>query len=197
MIVDQHQEFKIHSQVLEQEIEEHKQLTNALVTVNQNLQPIVLFDTVTRLANRRKFDEYLNSQWQALDKKKLPLSLLLCNFDFSSHENNSIKDEYLQHIAREIKTVVKRSTDLVARYTNQQFAVILCATDSKGAVYVGKLIRQKVEQFKLNNTQFPDSKNYSLHIGVATIVPSDKMTPKHLIDMVEKAIDRAKLSGTT
>lgn len=192
MIYDENQDFITYSQTLEQEIEEHRQLTNALVTAGQNLQPAILSNVVNKVANRRKFDDYLNSQWKTLDKKKLPLSLLLCNFDFSNQNNHAIKDEFLQKVAPEIQSVVKRSTDLLARYDDQNFAIILCSTDSKGAVHVGKLIREKVERFKLNNLQFQKDNSISLHIGVATIIPSDKLTPRYLIDMVEKAIYKSK-----
>ncbi len=57
------------------------------------------------------------------------------------HTDDHLKtDKCLQLLATEIKSVVKRSTDLVARYENKQFAVILANTDSQGAVYVGTLI---------------------------------------------------------
>lgn len=88
------------------------------------------------MANRKKFDEYLNLQWQKLSREKSPISLLLCNVDFFEnflHADDHLKtDKCLQLLATEIKSVVKRSTDLVARYENKKFAVILANTDSQG-----------------------------------------------------------------
>jgi diguanylate cyclase (GGDEF)-like protein len=185
-ISQQKQEITIYNQQLEKEKEEHKRFTKSLVTANQNLQSVVLLDAVTRVANRIKFDEYLNFQWQKLAREKSPLSLLLCNLD-----DNLTADDCLQQIATEIKSVVKRSTDLVARYENENFAVILPSTDSKGAVYVAKLIQEKVDSTKINHPQFRENKSFIFRIGVATVFPSVKMTPNSLIDMVEKAIDNA------
>ncbi|WP_353929684.1 diguanylate cyclase [Okeanomitos corallinicola TIOX110] len=197
IIYDQNQQLINYHQTLGKQMDEHKHLTNALVSVNQSLQPVILFDTITRLANRKKFDEYFNSQWKKLDTKQLPLSLLLCNFDFSQNINNAKKDQILQQLAQAIKSVVKRSSDLVACYENNKFAVILPSTDSKGAVYIGKLIREKIEQVKLDHPQLTGNKDFNLSIGIATIVPSKKMSPQSLIELVEQAIRKAKVSGKT
>jgi PleD family two-component response regulator len=49
------------------------------------------------------------------------------------HADDQLKiEKCLQLLATEIKSVVKRSTDLVARYENKKFAVILANTDSQG-----------------------------------------------------------------
>ena len=168
--------------------------TQPLAPFYDNSLPIMFLDAVTKVANRRKFDEYLNYQWKELDSKQLSLSLLLCHFDLSEfdHDLNRYKqDQVLQEIAAAIKQVVKRSTDLVARYENNTFAVILSRTDSKGAVHVGKLIREKIDKVK-TDTELEDKKSFSLNIGVATVVPSDKVTPKSLISLVEKAIQKSK-----
>ncbi|MFM2064944.1 MAG: hypothetical protein RLZZ507_4615 [Cyanobacteriota bacterium] len=198
-IYQKKQVITTYNQQLEQEKEEHKSLIQALTTTNQHLRPVIKLDPLTRVANRKIFDEYLNLQWQKLARQKLPLSLLLCNLDSLNKDNHANKhldanltaDNFLQQIATEIKLVVKRSTDLVARYENENFAVILPSTDSKGAVYVAKLIQEKVDNTKINHPQFRENKSLILRIGVATVFPSINMTPNSLIDMVEKAIDNA------
>ncbi|NET00173.1 MAG: diguanylate cyclase [Sphaerospermopsis sp. SIO1G1] len=182
-------------QPLGKKMDEHRQLINDLVSSNQSLQPVMIFDPVTQIAHRKTFDEYLNIQWKQLDKEQSPLSLLLCNFDFSLQIDNTLQDKILQQVAQVTKSITKRSGDFVARYENYKFAIILPKTDSQGAIYLGKLMREQVEQVKLNNPELTDGKNFSLSIGVATIVPSKKMIPQSLIDLVEQAIYKSKLSG--
>ncbi|TAE61457.1 MAG: diguanylate cyclase [Nostocales cyanobacterium] len=195
VINNNNQPLNKHNQPLTKEMDEHIKFTNTLVSANQNLQTVITFDPVTKVANRKTFNEYLNSQWKKLEKKQIPLSLLLCNFDFYEKIDNSLKDQILKELAQNIKSVVKRSTDLFARYDNNKLAVILPSTDSKGAVYLGKLIREQVEKVKINYPQLQGDKNFNLNIGVATIVPSEKMTPQSLIELVEQAIRKAKASG--
>ncbi|MBD2291929.1 response regulator [Anabaena sphaerica FACHB-251] len=201
IVYQKHLEIIAYNQRLDQEKEEHKRFTKALITANQNLQSVVLVDAVTKVANRRKFDEYLNLQWQKLASEKLPLSLLICNLDFANNYNNAdidlTADNFLQQIATEIKSEVKRSTDLVASYENEKFAVILPNTNSQGAVYVSMLIQKKVNSLKINNTPFIENDFLTLAIGVATIFPSVKKTPKTLIHMVEKALNFEKIQRTT
>ncbi|WP_413171991.1 diguanylate cyclase domain-containing protein [Anabaena azotica] len=196
MIEQKNREIIAYKQQLEQAQYEYNRFTKVLVTANQDLQSGVLLDPLTRLANRKKFDEYLNLQWQKLAREKSPISLLLCNVDFLKNcidaDDHLTTDRYLQLLATKIKSVVKRSTDLVASYDNKKFAVILPNTDSKGAVYVGKLIQGKVDYLKINHFPFRNNESFTLSIGVATIFPNVKMLPNSLVDMVEKAVDTIK-----
>jgi diguanylate cyclase (GGDEF)-like protein len=197
MIEQKNREIIAYKQQFEQAQYEYNRFTKVLVIANQDLQSGVLLDPLTRLANRKKFDEYLNLQWQKLAREKSPISLLLCNVDFLKNcihaDDHLTTDRCLQILATELKSVVKRSTDLVARYDNKKFAVILPNTDSKGAVYVGKLIQEKVEYLKINHFQFRNNDFFTLNIGVATIFPNVKMLPNSLVDMVEKAVDTIKV----
>jgi PleD family two-component response regulator len=45
-------------------------------------------DSLTNIANRRRFDEYLAQEWQRYKREKLPISLILCEInDFESYKN--------------------------------------------------------------------------------------------------------------
>ncbi|MEO1432160.1 MAG: diguanylate cyclase [Cyanobacteria bacterium J06633_8] len=77
-------------------------------------------DSLTNIANRRRFDEYLEQEWQRYKREKLPISLILCEIkDFESYKNvygNQKSDEFLIEIAQVINNCAKRAIDLVARY---------------------------------------------------------------------------------
>jgi PleD family two-component response regulator len=45
-----------------------------LLAANQQLQLFAFLDGLTGVANSKKFDEYLNLEWQRLAREKLPLS---------------------------------------------------------------------------------------------------------------------------
>ncbi|MEO1185006.1 MAG: diguanylate cyclase [Cyanobacteria bacterium J06636_27] len=91
-------------------------------------------DSLTNIANRRRFDEYLAQEWQRYKREKLPISLILYEIkNFESYRNsygNNKADECLIQIAQVINNCAKRAIDLVARYREHQFEFRYCKYDS-------------------------------------------------------------------
>ncbi|MFP3345275.1 diguanylate cyclase, partial [Halomonas sp. SIMBA_159] len=81
------------------------------------------------IANRRRFDEYLDEQWRQGKRDRAELSLILCDLDAFKLYNDTLGhqagDSCLQEVAKAITTVVNRPLDLVARYGGEEIAVLL------------------------------------------------------------------------
>jgi diguanylate cyclase (GGDEF)-like protein len=141
-------------------------------------------DSLTNIANRRRFDEYLEQEWQRYKREKRPISLILCEIkDFESYKNahgNQKSDECLTEIAQVINNCAKRAIDLVARYREYQFAVILPNTGADGAFYVAQLIRAEVEKLKIIDI--------SLSFGIANMILSNDVEAQTLIVAAEKEL---------
>ncbi len=141
-------------------------------------------DSLTNIANRRRFDEYLEQEWQRYKREKQPISLILCEInDFESYKNaygNQKSDECLIEIAQVIKNCAKRAVDLVARYRENQFAVILPNTGDEGAFYVAQSIGHEIEKLKIADL--------SLSFGIANMIPSKDVEAETLIVAAEKEL---------
>ena len=141
-------------------------------------------DSLTNIANRRRFDEYLAQEWQRYKREKLPKSLILCEIkDFESYKNahgNQKSDECLIKVAQVINKCAKRAIDLVARYRETQFAVILPNTDADGALYVAQLIGREIEKLKIAYV--------SLSLGIANMIPSNDVEAETLMMAAEKEL---------
>ncbi len=87
-------------------------------------------------------------------------------------------DECLIKVAQIINNCAKRAIDLVARYRENQFAVVLPNTDGDGAFYVAELIRAEVEKLKIADI--------SLSLPIANMIPSNDVEAEALIVAAEK-----------
>lgn len=107
---------------------QQSELYQQLQAANQQLQTLASLDSLTSVANRRRFDECLAQEWRRLARKQAPLSLILCDIDFFKTYNDTyghqVGDQCLQQVAKAISNAVKRPADLVARYVGEEFAVI-------------------------------------------------------------------------
>ncbi|MCC5628316.1 GGDEF domain-containing protein [Nostoc sphaeroides CHAB 2801] len=166
---------------------------------NQQLENMVMVDELTQIANRRCFDNKLNSVWQYLLREQGFISLLLCDIDYFKQYNDTYGhatgDDCLRFIAQAFKQSVKRSRDLVARYGGEEFVVILPNTASDGAFYVAQEIHKALEQLNIPHAASAVKHHVTLSIGIATVIPTPNMVPLDLIEAADQALYQAKANG--
>lgn len=156
----QEQNTQLQIEILERQRSEEQAcfLLAALVKANQDLERLANTDGLTGVANRRRFDECLIHAWRRLFREQLLLSLILCDVDFCKHYNDTYGhqagDDCLRQMVTKISKGVKRPADLVARYSGDEFAIVLPNTDAKQAVFVAEAIQKEVEQLKITHTRF-------------------------------------------
>lgn len=181
------------------DITKRKQAEAALQDVHERLRIVAVIDELTQVANRRQFNEKLNSEWNRLKREGLPMSLIMCDVDcFKSyndtygHQNG---DRCLRAIADAISETVKRSIDMVARYGGEEFAIIMPNTDLHGARKVAESARAAVEELQIPNKASTVLPFITLSLGISTMIPTQKITPDTLIKDADNALYEAKNSG--
>lgn len=174
-------------------------LFKQLEAANRELQRLACVDKLTQVANRRRFDEYLDFYWRHLAREHSPLSVILGDVDFFKLYNDTYGhlagDFCLQQVAGTLRLAVRRPADLVARYGGEEFALILPNTSDKGAIYIAELIRSMVKSLEIVHINSPISPYVTLSLGVATIVPSRTSSPTALLAAADEALYRAKTEG--
>ncbi len=155
-------------------------------------------DYLTRLANRRRFDEVLAAEWRRGARARSRLSLLMVDGDFFKSFNDTYGhiegDRALRAIADALKTCVDRPGDLVARYGGEEFAVLLPATDGGGATTVASAIRAAIDALDLIHAAAPGGR-FTVSIGIACRVPDVSVRSETLVEAADAALYVAKGEG--
>lgn len=192
----------IHFAVLRQRVRrliQQAKLYHKLEIANRELQRLAALDGLTGLANRRRFDEYLEAQWQHLTTDNLPLSLILCDIDFFKKYNDTYGhqagDACLRQVADALRFCAKHSADLVARYGGEEFAVILPNTPAADAAQVAEEMRRVVSALEIPHVQSAVSQHVTLSLGVACIYPTPDTSGTMLIAAADAALYQAKAAG--
>ncbi|MBW4692017.1 MAG: diguanylate cyclase [Lyngbya sp. HA4199-MV5] len=166
---------------------------------NRTLQHLATSDTLTKIANRHHFDQYLDYEWHRSARTQSSLALILCDVDFfkrfNDHYGHQAGDNCLMLVAAAIKGAVKRPADLVARYGGEEFVVILPDTDVKGAVEVAERIRAQVKALAISHAQSTVAQTVSLSLGVVSTIPHSQGAAATLIATADQALYRAKAEG--
>ena len=174
--------------------ESQKQLADA----NIELQKLAALDSLTGIANRRRFDEMMKVEWQRGMREKKPLSLLMCDVDFfkkyNDHFGHVEGDMCLKKAAAVLTGNLKRPADLAARYGGEEFALVLPETELAGALRVAESCRENLEHLKIDHPG-ADCGQVTMSIGVATLVPDKDKSVTDLINAADKALYAAKAAG--
>ncbi len=197
-LLDVHELLIAQSQIHELATELLTQLYTHLEAANQQLLRLATSDGLTGVANRHRFDSYLDSCWHQMQASNSALSLILCDVDFFKKYNDTYGhqagDDTLRQVAGAIQQAVQRPEDLVARYGGEEFAVILPHTSLEGALQVAERIRLTVKALKIAHA-CSESDYITLSLGVATIFPSSTFMPAMLIAAADKKLYQAKQTG--
>nr|WP_235111714.1 MULTISPECIES: EAL domain-containing protein [Acaryochloris] len=174
-------------------------LSEQLEIANHELEHLATFDGLTRVNNRRKFDQVFQAEWQRLMREGRPLSLILCDVDhfkaYNDTHGHPAGDRCLQQVARAIAKVAKRPADCVARYGGEEFVVVLPNTDRSGAVHVAEAIRAEIGALQLPHEASSVGSYISLSFGVASLIPNEDVAPALLIEAADQALYAAKEHG--
>jgi diguanylate cyclase (GGDEF)-like protein len=187
------------TEALESEVARRAMAESALTQANEELRRLAFIDGLTQIANRRCFDEQLQSCWQRLKREQQPLSLILCDVDYFKRYNDryghQAGDDCLVQVAQAIAVVVKRPADLAARYGGEEFAILLPNTPMNGAMEVARQIRDQVQAQKLIHEASEVSPYVSLSLGIATMMPQEGFVPGELLATADQALYKAKDQG--
>lgn len=178
---------------------QESKVSQGLEQANQELQQLVFLDSLTQLANRRRFDAYLSQEWKRMARDRAPLSLILCDIDFFKPYNDTCGhqagDRCLQQVAKAISLAAKRPADLVAHYGGEKFGVILPNTEGEGALRITEEIRSHISALQIVHTSSQVSGYVTLSFGVASTIPSGESSLEMLIAAADAALYQATTEG--
>jgi diguanylate cyclase (GGDEF)-like protein len=171
-----------------------------LIEQKRIIEQLSLIDALTRIPNRRHFDNELLKQWKLAGRTRSAISILMIDVDYFKKFNDTYGhlqgDAALQSLAHLISISVRQTTDFVARWGGEEFAVILPATNSEGALVIAEKIRKAVEKNAI--PEINDSGNelfITVSIGGFSIKPSNSVLIEDFIKKADEALYTAKTNG--
>jgi len=178
---------------LEQSSEEIEFLQHNLVKAEKESYT----DSLTGIANRKKFDTALMCQISKAEAQGTSLCLAVGDIDHFKQFNDSyghqVGDQVLKLVGLALHDNVKGS-DLAARYGGEEFALILPNTDTDDAFTLVETIRKDIASRHIRNKQ--KNKDYgsvTLSLGLAFYRPGD--VASDLLGRADAALYKAKENG--
>jgi diguanylate cyclase (GGDEF)-like protein len=129
-------------------------------------------DTQTGLSNRRHFDHALEREWLRSRRCAIPVSVMIIDIDqfgpFNERYGYEAGNACLCAVARALELACSRSTDLPARFSGGEFALVLPATDRRGAEHVANRILDGLEALETPHDISTIANQLTVSIGIAS-----------------------------
>ncbi len=171
----------------------------ALNQAHQRLEQQVRTDALTKLANRRHFDEQLGKEWRRHCREQTPITLVLMDIDYFKKYNDTLGhpagDECLRQVAGVLSNSFNRSGDLVARYGGEEFIVLLSNCNAKQAIEQVERMQRQMENAGLRHPASDIAEHVTLSMGIASCVPILDDDPWGLVEEADQGLYQAKIDG--
>ncbi|MBS7537622.1 sensor domain-containing diguanylate cyclase [Ancylobacter lacus] len=165
----------------------------ALQEANRQLNLLANRDPLTGVANRRAFDE-------AVESFRGPggrVAMLMIDIDyfkeFNDRYGHAEGDSALRRVAAALAANVRRE-DLVARIGGEEFAVLLPRADSARAGETANRLRLAIEEIGIAHAGSTHGR-VTVSIGFAASRPEEGVGPSTLLVMADRALYAAKAAG--
>lgn len=159
-----------------------------------SLSAMAFHDPLTRLANRRKFEEEVEIAMRKSVVSGKTFALLFMDLNRFKMVNDTmgheVGDELLKYVAARIASIL-RKPDILARIGGDEFAVLLHDTDENG-------VERVVERMLDNVTRPFNVGEHTLTVGLsigAAFYPADGEDLTQLLRHADSAMYRAKSQG--
>jgi diguanylate cyclase (GGDEF)-like protein len=153
-------------------------------------------DGLTGVYNHRTFQERLSQEIARADRYSRPLSVLMIDVDHFKVYNDTYGhpqgDIVLQDLARLLQEM-SRTSDTIARWGGEEFAIILPETDSVGAQKIGQRLCEQVERYPFPGQDLMPGGTLTISIGVATYAAAS--SKEALLQGADTALYTAKREG--
>ncbi len=162
-------------------------------------------DQLTRIPNRRQYDQAFKTEWRRCTREDLPISMLLIDVDYFKKYNDrfghSKGDDCLIQVASRLGSISRRPGDIAARHGGEEFAVLLPNTSLENALMLAERFRVSIQRLGIKH---PDSKYevLTVSIGISSCHPmqrdqanTDVVFPAMLMNSADNAMYLAKRQG--
>ncbi len=169
-----------------------------LEILNKKLKNLSEIDPLTKIANRRSYENRLAHEIASAKRNEKTLTQLMIDVDYfkayNDHYGHDSGDVTLRRIAESIDNSLLRETDFCARFGGEEFVVLLPNTNEANAYSIAERIRLDIKALGINHKDSEITSIVTVSIGIASL-SDESLNENDLLRNADAALYEAKRSG--
>jgi diguanylate cyclase (GGDEF)-like protein len=172
-------------------------LNSQLLQANALLAEQSIRDRLTGLYNRHYLDEQLPAVLALCQRQQLPLTVAMLDLDHFKQLNDQyghlFGDHCLQQFSELLQRYFTRPYDMLFRFGGEEFVLV---SSGVPAAVIETRLSQFITEFAGLPLEFAEVKTHgTVSIGCLCVVPPQGLQPRHLFQLADEALYRAKHEG--
>jgi len=165
----------------------------------RTLNELAQRDGLTRLYNRRSFDDYIQRVWKQARRDQATVEIIFVDIDhfkvYNDLYGHQAGDDCLRKVAQTISRAAKRPFDFSARYGGEEFVLVLYGPPQDYARALPEQLRQDVMELAIQHEGSRVAPTITVSVGVAIADPSSGRSLTGAIQAADEALYEAKQGG--
>jgi diguanylate cyclase (GGDEF)-like protein len=170
-----------------------------LKELREQLEQLTLVDPITGVANRARFDTALETEWRRMARAGRWLSIAVVDVDYLKRiierQGQPAGDERLKTIAGSLARSARRAGDLVARFSAEEFAIILPEIEPQMMQGMMRVIMTGVVADAARADAGQRIDPVTVSIGAVSVVPGREKTIAGALAGADRSLGEARRAG--
>jgi diguanylate cyclase (GGDEF)-like protein len=189
-------ELSVAKQQLAAAVAEQIALALSNLILRETLRQQSVRDPLTKLYNRRFLEETIDLELARLERKKLPLSVIMIDVDHFKNFNDTFGHDAGDAVLRDLSGILQRTirgSDVACRYGGEEFTVVLPEASVEIGRQRAETMRESMRELQLVYDGKPLGP-VTLSLGVACF-PEHGRKREQLLQAADAALYEAKHAG--
>jgi len=167
------------------------------ITVYHHTRELSITDELTKVYNRRYFNQRFDREMQRALRYSRPLSLIMLDIDhfkvFNDTHGHLWGDAVLKQVAQTLEDSLRKA-DILARFGGEEFVVLLPEIDKAHGRQVAEKLRRAIESAAFPKAETQPLGRITVSLGLASF-PEDAEGGSDLIHRADQGLYLAKSRG--
>jgi len=161
--------------------------------------PVLGIERSAVLATPEHLIEVLRRDWVVAQRDERPVTIM--RFDVDAYRGyqdvfgRMATENVMRQVGRTISSAMRRVSDVVARFGEDEFVVLGLSMDQEAACHHAELILGRIRQLAIHHPRSQTGRYLTTSAGVATGVPPRDSQCESLLEAAAKALQSAKGDG--
>jgi diguanylate cyclase (GGDEF)-like protein/PAS domain S-box-containing protein len=169
------------------------------ITDNKAVEILSITDHMTKLYNRRFFNETFDKEIKRANRDIKTLGFIIFDVDHFKQYNDTyghqMGDEVLIKVAHTLKTNLQRAGDYAFRIGGEEFGALIYDIDLEGITTLIKKVKDSIEDLNIPHKHNSASEFVTVSFGASIFEANNNITQEKIFKFTDELLYEAKNSG--